>query len=340
MSVGAWRLIFPEPGVCVRLAQRLEEAGWDGAYVADSQNLTGDVFIALAQMAAVTERLGLATGVTNPVTRHPAVAATAIATVNEASHGRAVLGVGRGDSALFQIGLEPAPVAAFETFLRRVRGYLRREEVDVGGHASRLRWLDRARFGPVPVDVAATGARVISVAARVADRISLAVGADPERLRWAMDRARAARAASSLAAEPLTFGCYVNVAPHEDVEAAIESLRGGVGAFAHFSGMAGSRGEGQKPEDRAVFQRLHDTYERDKHTMNQASHSQALDRDFIRRFAIVGPPQECIRRLREITATGVERLVVIGPSLDADPDVRRRAEDLLRAEILPALHEV
>jgi alkanesulfonate monooxygenase SsuD/methylene tetrahydromethanopterin reductase-like flavin-dependent oxidoreductase (luciferase family) len=89
-----------------------------------------------------------------------------------------------------------------------------------------------------------------------------------------------------------------------------------------------------------VFQRLHDQYERDKHTLNQASHSQALDRDFIRRFAIVGPPKECVRRLREIAATGVERLVVIGPSLDANPDVRRRAEDLLRAEVLPALHEV
>ena len=72
--------------------------------------------------------------------------------------------------------------------------------------------------------------------------------------------------------------------------------------------------------------------------MNQATHSQALDRDFIRRFAVVGPADECVRRLREIAATGVERMVVVGPSLDADPDVRRRSEEILASEILPALH--
>ena len=49
------------------------------------------------------------TGVTNPATRHPAALATAIATVQEESGGRAILGIGRGDTALFHLGRTPMP---------------------------------------------------------------------------------------------------------------------------------------------------------------------------------------------------------------------------------------
>lgn len=67
----------------------VESAGWDGIYLADTQNLAADVHVSLGIMATATERLRLVTGVTNPVTRHPAVTATAIATVHAASAGRA-----------------------------------------------------------------------------------------------------------------------------------------------------------------------------------------------------------------------------------------------------------
>src|SRR5207244_12216831 len=106
-------------------------AGWDGLAVVDSQNLAGDVYIALALAARSTSRLRLATGVTNPYTRHPAVTASAIATVHAESGGRAVLGIGRGDSSLAYIGLAPAPLAAFERHLVRLQGYLRGDGVEL-----------------------------------------------------------------------------------------------------------------------------------------------------------------------------------------------------------------
>ncbi|MDB5447064.1 MAG: hypothetical protein JWQ97_2381, partial [Phenylobacterium sp.] len=77
-------------------AARLEADGWGGIMLFDSQSLIGDPYVALALAATSTERLGLGIGVTNPVTRHAAVAASAIASVQAASGGRAVLGIGRG----------------------------------------------------------------------------------------------------------------------------------------------------------------------------------------------------------------------------------------------------
>src|SRR5438309_11735540 len=86
----------------------------------------------MSSAARVTERLKLATGVTNPVTRHPAVTASAIGTIQMQSGGRAVLGIGRGDSSLGAIGLAPAPVPAFADYLEKLQSYLRGEEVSAG----------------------------------------------------------------------------------------------------------------------------------------------------------------------------------------------------------------
>ncbi|HUF83443.1 MAG TPA: LLM class flavin-dependent oxidoreductase [Acidimicrobiia bacterium] len=332
-----WTQAVPEPAIAESFAQRAEAAGWDGVVVVDSQNLTGDPYVGLAMMGRATERIGLATGVTNPVTRHPAATASAIASVQEYSGGRAVLGIGRGDSALFQVGQEPAPVAVFERYLRQLAGYLRGEEVDLDGKPSRLHWLGRAAQPKVPLDVAATGPKVIAAAARHADRITFAVGADPERIRWGIEVARQARTEAGLDPEGMAFGAYVNVVPHPDAATAVELSRGTVATIAHFSGMAGSTGEGQRPEDREVFERLHASYDRPHHTMGRARHAAVIDEEFAQRFAILGDPDRCLERLRKLRDAGASRFVIIGPSIDSDPDERRRSNQLMVGEVLPDL---
>ena len=134
-----------------RTAQEIEAAGWDGMLVVDSQNLSGDPYVALAMAATGTTRLGLGTGVTNSVTRHAAATATAITSVNRVSNGRAVLGIGRGDSALAHLGRAPARLAAVRALpaaapdlpqgrgreLRRHRHPARRGAADVGAAPAR-----------------------------------------------------------------------------------------------------------------------------------------------------------------------------------------------------------
>lgn len=96
----------------VDLIERAEALGFAGAWVADSQSIMRDAWAVLAAAAGRTERILLATGVTNPVTRHPAVLAGAIATLDELSGGRALLGIGVGESAVRTLGLAPARLAA------------------------------------------------------------------------------------------------------------------------------------------------------------------------------------------------------------------------------------
>lgn len=350
-----WTLGVGLPGLAARQASRVEAAGWDGLAVVDSQNLSGDVYVALGLAAHATERLHLATGVTNPYTRHPAVTASAIATVHAESGGRAVLGIGRGDSALAHLGLAPAPVDVFETYLMRVQGYLRGDEVSFDAPstdhpgaveslglasrptASRLQWL-RPSLPKVPVSVAATGPRVIAAAARQADRCTFAVGADPDRVRWAIASARAARAAAGLAEAGLSFGAYLNVVAHPDRETALALASGGLASFARFSVMHGTATGPVSEEQRDVLNRIHEVYDMNQHTYSGAPQAGQLTPEFASRFAILGPAGECRERLLELVGLGLDHVLIIGPSIGSDRDEATAAVARFEAEVLPALH--
>jgi 5,10-methylenetetrahydromethanopterin reductase len=351
-----WTLGVGLPGLAARHAARVEAAGWDGLAIVDSQNLSGDVYVALALAAKATERLRLATGVTNPYTRHPAVTASAIATVHAESGGRAVLGIGRGDSALAHLGLAPAPVDAFERYLARVQGYLRGEEVEFDAPseehphaveslglasrpvASRLHWLSSS-LAKVPVSVAATGPRVIAAAARQADRCTFAVGADPDRIAWAMTSARAARAAAGLPEDGLSFGAFVNVVVHPDREVALTLARGGLASFARFSVMHGTATGPVSDEQRNVLNRIYGAYDMNQHTFAGAPQAAELTPEFASRFAVLGPADECRDRLGALAGLGLDHLLISGPSLGRDREEAAAAGARFETEVLPALHD-
>src|SRR6266404_5083619 len=121
MTMQLWTTGVASARGSAHTAQEIEAAGWDGMLVVDSQNLSGDPYVSLALAGAATTRIGLGTGVTNSVTRHAAATATAITSVNRVSDGRAVLGIGRGDSALAHLGRAPAKLGQFERYLRHLQ---------------------------------------------------------------------------------------------------------------------------------------------------------------------------------------------------------------------------
>jgi len=336
-AVAMWATHTPEAGTIERQAERAEAAGWDGITFTDSQNLVGDPYVAVALAARATDALQFATGVTNAHTRHPAALANVAITVQEESGGRFVLGIGRGDTALFHLGLPPMPVDRFAERLSQVQAYLAGDVVDADGHPSRIQWLDRTRQPKVPLDVAVSGPRMIDLAARTAERITFAIGADPDRMAWALDLARKSAADAGRDPAEISFGAYVNVGCHPDLDAARSLIAGGVAAFAHFSAMPGSTGAGLAEGDRAVVAEVGRRYDSTRHLRNTAEHTAPLGPDFVDRFAIVGPPQRCVERLTGLAALGIGRVVVTGPTFQADRDDARLAHRLLAAEVLPAL---
>src|SRR5690349_3912467 len=224
-----WTTGIPDPRSIARHAKAAEDAGWDGFAVVDSQNLTADSWVGLTVAAQATSRIGLGTAVTNPVTRLPAVTACAAASVHLVSGGRVTIGIGRGDSALSHLGRAPASVSALDRYLKVLQAYLRREEVDfadlglgsdVAPEVDALNLKTRAmdsRVHIVPedlpkviVEVSSTGPKVIESAARRADRVMLAVGADPARIQWGIDTAKAVN-------PDVQIGAFINCVADDDL---------------------------------------------------------------------------------------------------------------------------
>lgn len=334
-------------------AQRAEEQGWAGLSFVDSQNLSGDVYVAMASAASATERLQLCTGVTNPITRHPAVTAGAIASIQALSAGRAALGIGRGDSSLAHLGRGPARVGDFERYLQALQGYLRGEELpfdqlDFGetsappveelelaatARTSTIAWLPN-RHAKVSVEVAATGPKVIAAAARHADRILFALGADPERIEWGMSVARSARSDAGLDLDTLSFGSYVNLGCLTDLDDARSLVRGGLSTFARFAIMHGEVVGPASDEQTDVMQQLHDSYDMRSHTRADSAQALVLSDEFVDSYAIVGPPEVCLQRISELSDLGLDKFVVVSATTGSNRDLAAEADSLLATEVL------
>jgi 5,10-methylenetetrahydromethanopterin reductase len=349
------------PGRTAPLARQLEADGWDGIVVADSQNLTGDTYVAITMAAAATTRLKVGPGVTNTLTRHPAVTAGAIATVNEESDGRAVLGIGRGDSALAHIGLAPARVGAFTRYLERVQGYLRGEDVpfdiDLDGRdapsadtlamadaptQSRLRWLKYASQPKVPVHAVASGPKVISAAARVADGVIFAIGASTTRLSWAIDLARKSREEADLDPADLLIGAMVPIAAHEDQDRARQLVSPTLGSYVRFSVMHGTVNGPVTEGERESMTNVHRAYDMNTHARRGPQTDQVTE-EVLETFAICGSPQYCVDRLGALRELGVTKFLLHrGESVnlkEKDPAAREESYQNIVETVMPALHQ-
>jgi len=334
-GVEVWSAGGNAAGQAARLARRAERDGYDGISFGDTECIGPDPYVGLAAAAAATSTVRLAVGVTNPVTRHPAVTASAIAAVHAESGGRAVLGIGRGDSAVSKLGLRAATVAELERYLVRVQRYLAGEDVEIDGHVSSLQWVRDAALPKVPVDVAATGPAVIAVGARHAERVTFNMGADPDRISAAVARAEGVRRETGR--ERVSLGAYLNVAPHPDTGTARRLVKGVVATYARFSGMPGHTRSLLSPADAPVIAAVAEHYDMSRHGRSDGVQTQFLDDGFIDRFAVAGPPGYCIERLAALVALGLDRLAIVGPAHDGPPDLVAESRALLVEQVLPGV---
>ena len=346
-----WRPLLPRTvAESAVMAADAEVAGWHGVTFGDSQNALYDAFVSMTLAATATARIGLGTGVTNSVTRHPAVLAAGFASLQQLSAGRVVLGIGRGDSALhFLNQTQPSP-AEFERYVSQLQAYLRGDAVDLDGFASQIDWLqpdDASLVGPrkvltgspvtkVPVDVAATGPKMIAAGARQAERITLSVGADPDRVRAGIELARAARSAAGLDPDDLRIGLYLVGAVDEDLGRARDELRGMVALHARFSAMRGRPVAGVAASDATAMTAIVSARNVLYHGLSEGPQARAADDGFVDRFAVVGPSARCIGQLRELCALGITHINMNCHSGNTDHDIAERYYARFIHQVFPA----
>jgi len=304
-----------------------DELGFAGVWVADSQSVFRDAFMALTLFAEHTRHMKLATGVTNIITRHPAVLAHSFATLDELSAGRAILGVGVGESAVYNIGHRPSKLSRMEEVIAVIRSLMRGETAIFDGQELKVSWPSRE----VPVVIACTGPKSLQLAGRIADGVLFQVGADPQLVKYAKRNIGIGAEQAGRKLTDIKLYQRLACAVSDDRERIRTEARGYASVAAGTIYSAIPRED--VPDDLwQDLKRMKEQYDYQQHGNMKARHAGLITERILDAVAISGTPEEAIPRFRELIDLGVDNFVL--PIATNEPN---RIIETLAQQVIPHL---
>ena len=292
-----------------------ESVGFSLVGVADSQSVFRELYATMALCAQATRRVLIGPSVTNPVTRHPAVAASGIATVDEISPGRTFFGIGSGDSAILNLAERPATLADMRAYIAAVRALHTRRETEWRGRTARLTWAPRA----VPIYLSAEGPRTLELAGEIADGVIVNVGLEPSLVRDAVAHVHAGARRAGRDPAAVDLWCMVRANVTDDVAAGIDEIRMELASNAHHVFRFRLEGKHVPGELADAIRRVQKGYQPAAHeALGPSPNARLLDAEpalrayLADRFAVVGPPAACAEKLRAVMDAGITGFLVTG----------------------------
>ena len=316
-------------GRTIRLAQQAEQGGFDYVWTFDSHVLWREAYGMLTLIAANTERVKIGPLVTNPRVRSLDVAASFFATLNEISGGRAVCGLGRGDSSRRMLGKKPTTIANMMKTAQELKRLAEGETVAIDGVDVTLTWANPQY--KLPMWLAGYGPRVLRRSGKIADGIVLQI-AEPSLVRWFVEQVE--KGAAEVGRDPGSIR-YMAAAPvfySDDMEKCRAQCRWFPAMVGnHIADLIKNNAIGV-PGDllRAIEGRV--DYDYKQHADKDSDHLDWVTDEVIDSFSVLGPVDNQIRKLKELEASGVD-LFVIYLMCEEEEDV----VEIYRREIIPAL---
>lgn len=285
-------------------ARRAEELGYDGIFLGESHLSTIDSFQTLASCAMITQRLLLGIAVTNVVFRHPTVIAGAAASLNEISKGRAIMGLGTGDGPVYTQGLKATPMAKLEEAVKSIRHLVRGNaatfptgKISIGFTINK----------PAPIFVSAEGPKGLQMAGRVADGVILGTGFDLDVYRWAKEKISEGAKQAGRGENEIAIIAAGMLCVDDDGNKARKIVRNRIANRAHHNFRFTF--ETVPPDQLDGVKKFMDGFDVMR-PMEDRVDPDLVNDYLIHRFSIAGNPKECIGRIEELSAAGVDHLML------------------------------
>jgi probable F420-dependent oxidoreductase len=309
----------------LRLAERL---GFDTFWVCDSHVIWNECYSLLGWLAGQAESptIKLGTMVTNPATRDPIVAASALATLQDVTGGRILCGIGRGDSSVRVLKRHPGTVAALEHAVELMRGLTAGSAVSVSGSDVQLPWAD----GPmVPMLVGAYGPRAFQAAGRVGDGVVIEC-ADPHFISWGLGHVR--RGAAEAGRDLSNFSVVVTTSTFvsRDLARARDEVRS-VAALVgnHVAEVLRNAGRSSLPPEMEALIAGRPEYDYLHHIRHDTDQADYLTPEVVERLCIVGDTAKCAERLRELRDVGVTHVNFYAQTSEFEEQMKIYSQDIL-----------
>ena len=321
------------------LAARAEALGYDDLWLAD-ERFFRDVYACLAACALATRRIRLATGVTDPYSRHPALTAMAIATLDELAGGRAVLGMGAGVSGFRELGIDASRSAvALREAVELIRRLLAGETVTVKGelvsfHGGRLDFTPPR--SALPVYVASQRAAGCRVAGRVADGAIMQGCVAEPLVRFFRDAVAEGARKAGRAPEAVELVARINVCVADDRRATRDVMRPTIvrSLSAQRPDFFTFRTAGLELPPALREQVLALPYTHDPLPLRAVA--PAVPDEFVDAVTLAGPPDDVARGVVRLVRAGIGQLMVFPLAVDGriETTIERFAQ-----EVMPRVRE-
>ncbi len=310
----------------IKYIKHAERNGFKYAWITDHYN-NRNVYATLALAAANTSEIRLGPGVTNPFLVYPPVTASAVATIDEISNGRAVMGIGAGDKGtLDQLGVEwKNPLTAVREVVEICRLLWKGETVKYDGSMFKIKnaRLSYKPAGEIPVYIGAQGPKMLALAAELGDGV-LINASNPKDIEPAVKIIK--ETLDKVGKKEFDIVAYTSFSVSEDREEAKKMATYVVAFIAAATPSVVLERHGIPESD---VQQIREFIGTGK--IGKAAKS--VTEQMLEAFSIYGTPSECAEKMAELVKIGVTQLV-IGSPIAAD---KMKAIELVGKEILPTL---
>jgi len=286
----------------IQLARVSEESGFSHIWVGDSHLIWREAYVNMTAMMLNTTKVKFGTGVTNPLTRHPSVLASAYATLEEYAPGRMIVGIGLGDSSVETMGLKPSTLANFEKSLEQMRELFAGKEAQLPSGKIHLLHPCKRK---VPIYIAASGPKMLELSGRIADGIIILVGVADDYIAHAREKIAAGAQAAGRKLADISLVLWVPCAVSESASAK-DAVKAHVARV-----VAHPLPYVLDPNEQKVLEEIRKTYDYYHHMDQQANHAEVIPDWLVEKFAIAGTVDQCRAQIERIKKSGIQQIAII-----------------------------
>jgi 5,10-methylenetetrahydromethanopterin reductase len=303
----------------IRWARAADNAGYDSVWIGDSHLIWRELYVLLGAIAVTSSKVKLGPCVTNPFTRHPTVTAAAIATLHDLTGGRALLGVGAGDSALKNLGKKSASLRSLENGIENFRKLFRGEKLMLEDYPVQLAGVSGEE---IPIYLAAGSPKMQELAGRVADGVVLGYWPDMPK---GLARVREGEAKAMRPGGRVETVLWTPCSVCEDSREAFEAVKPQVARRLLSAATRGALSE-EELELTAPLRKAYDF----RHHMG-VEHSSLVPDELVDRYAIAGTPEQARGKIETIfSIPGINEIAIIPWGQDPEAVIQTFAEDVIK----------
>lgn len=286
----------------VSLTRQAESAGFNYGWIFDSHVIWMEPFPLLTLMAANTKKMRLGPCVTNPAVRDVTVASSLFATLNVASHGRMVMGIGRGDSSRRVLGKKPTTLENLEDFVKTFRELNAGHSIHHEGVSTKFPW---ANAGVPPVWVAGYGPKALRTAGRIGDGVILQF-ADPDLISWCLGFVREGAKEAGRDFSKIGVMAAAPVWASDDLKIARDRVRWFPALVSnHVMDLISKYKPEELPPSLTSFVQNRGKYDYLHHCEVGSDNADFVSDEVIDRFCLVGPIEQHRKKLEALRNVGV-----------------------------------